>query len=79
MLELSVHPHALTILKSKTKAKQKQKQKSLSFLMWSDAYDNFQIIYIEAHPTRELLTYRNNIIDIVKQAGDYVPYVCPLP
>ena len=47
--------------------------------MWSEAYDNFQIIYIEAHPTRELLTYRNRIIDIVKQAGDYVPYVCPLP
>ena len=40
--------------------------------MWSEAYDNFQIIYIEAHSTRELLTYRNHIIDIVKQAGDYM-------
>ena len=36
------------------KAKQKAKQKSLSFLMWStgEAYDNFQIIYIEAHSTK---------------------------
>ena len=34
------------------RAKQKAKQKSLSFLMWSEAYDNFQIIYIEAHPTK---------------------------
>ena len=52
--------------------------------MWSEAYDIFQLIYIETHPskstkellilTRELLTYRKHIIDIVKQCGDWLQY-----
>ena len=52
--------------------------------MWSEAYDIFQLIYIETHPskstkellilTRELLTYRKHIIDILKQGGDWLQY-----
>ena len=62
----------------------KQSKKSLSFLMWSEAYDIFQLVYIETHPSkstkelliliRELLTYRKHIIDIVKQGGDWLQY-----
>ena len=52
--------------------------------MWSEAFDIFQLIYIETHPskstkeliilTRELLTYRKHIIDILKQGGDWLQY-----
>ena len=62
----------------------KQSKKSLSFLMWSEAYNSFQLIYIETHPskstkellvlTRKRLTYRKHIIDIVKQGGDWLQY-----
>ncbi len=62
----------------------KQSKKSLTFYQWNEAFDIFHLIYVQNHPaksikdhinlTRELLTYRKHIMDIVKQGGNWYDY-----
>lgn len=62
----------------------KRNAKSITFFQWSMAFDAFIIIYLQEHLSlsvrsqtkllRELLTYRKNISDIVRQGGEWANY-----
>ena len=63
---------------------QNNRHKGLSFQQWSCAFNNFTVIYMKTHPQRnttqtvnivqDLMTYHNNIANLMKMGGDWVGY-----
>ena len=77
-------PNSYLQLDQNIRVIQNNRHKALTFQQWSCAFNNFTVIYLKTHPqrnttdtvnlTQNLITYHNNIANLMKQGGDWAGY-----